>query len=230
MDREAQGENSSSQNVKLEVVHIAGGASGEARQIGFSDGSSFFMHREALLEFSVGTGTVLSRLELDEILLRSAVYAACDKAVEYLARREHSCQELVLKLRKKGYDPDTAEAAVEICRERGYADDYRFTEMWIKSRLKKHPEGRSSLAAGLARKGVPREIVREVLDEVLTDGQQDEALGQALSKYVRTRSADPKKVLNHLLRRGFRYADIKRHMAGLEEFAEEQNLEYNEYD
>ena len=230
MDREAQGENSSSQNVNLEVTDIRRGAQGETVSFGFSDGSSFFIHPEAAIEFSVRVGTVFSDTELKTILLRSAVFAARDKAVEYLARREHSANELILKLRKKGYDSETAREAVEICRERGYVDDRRFAEMWLESRMKKHPEGRSCLAAGLARKGVPRDIANEVLDDRLSDELQDDALSRTLSKYVRTRSAEPKKVVDHLLRRGFRYADIKRHMAGLEEFAEESSLEYNEYD
>lgn len=230
MDKEAQGENSSSQNVNLEVVQIEGGASCQAKSIGLSDGSSFFMHRDAVLEFSISVGTVLTHEQLDLFLCRSAVYAARDKAVEYLARREHSSNEIILKLRKKGYDDETADDAVRLLVERGYVDDRRFARMWIDSRLKKHPEGRSSLAAGLARKGVPREVANDVLNEKLTAELQDDALARSLEKYVRTRSADPQKVLNHLLRRGFRYADIKRHMAGLEPYAEETNLEYNEYD
>ena len=202
-------ENFSSQNVNLEVSDIGRGANGEVVSFGFPDGSSFFIHPQIAVEYSIRIGTEISRQLLEEILQQSAVYAARDKAVEYLARREHSSSELVLKLQKKGYDRETARAAVNICLDRGYADDRRFAEAWIESRLKKHPEGRSSLAAGLARKGVPRRIADEILEEMLSGDQERNALLQSLQKYVRTRSADPKKVLNHLLRRGFKYADIK---------------------
>ena len=216
--------------MSLEVTDVKRTPQGDVTGAVLSDGTTIALHPEAARESSVCIGAVFTREETEAIQLRSAVFAARDKAVEYLARREHSANELVLKLRKKGYDNESALEAVELCRVRGYVDDRRFAEMWINSRLKKHPEGRSSLAAGLARKGVPRDIANEVLERQISQESEDDALARSLSKYVRTRSADPKKALNHLLRRGFRYADIKRHMAGLEEFAEERNLEYNEYD
>ena len=216
--------------MSLEVTDIKRTSQGNITAAVFSDGTTAALHPEAALEYGVRIGAEFSREQAEELQLRSAVYAARDKAVEYLARREHSSNELVMKLRKKDYDAETARAAVELCRERGYVDDRRFASMWLASRLKKHPEGRSSLAAGLARKGVPRSIADEVLAEQLSDEHQEQALSEALAKYVRTRSADPRKVLNHLLRRGFKYADIKRHMAGLDEFIEESGTEYNEYD
>ncbi len=214
----------------LEVTDIRRTPQGDVTAAVFSDGSSISVHPEVALEFSIRIGIEFSEAQRDEILLRSAAFAARDKGVEYLARREHSASELILKLRKKDYDNDTARAAVELLKERGYVDDRRFAQMWVASRLKKHPEGRSSLAAGLARKGVAREIASEVLEQQVPDELENDALARSLAKYIRTRSADPKKVLNHLLRRGFRYADIKRHMAGLEEYSEETGLEYNEYD
>jgi len=228
MDREALGENFSSQNDNLEVINIRRGAFGETVAFGFSDGSSFFVHPEAAVEYSVRIGSKFSIEELREILFRSAGFAARDKAVEYLARREHSASELILKLRKKDYDWDTAAAAVDMLIEKGYVNDLRFARMWVESRLKKHPEGRSSLAAGLARKGVSRDTTNEVLDELLTEESQDDALSRCIEKYLRTRSAESRKLVNHLLRRGFKYGDIKRHIAGLDAFNEENEMEFSD--
>lgn len=214
----------------LEVVDIRKTPQGDVTAAELSDGSSIAVHPEAALEFFLHIGLVLSEDDAEAVQLRSAVFAARDKAVEYQARREHSASELILKLRKKDYDYETAASAVEILVERGWVDDRRFAAMWLESRIKKHPEGRSSLAAGLSKKGVPRDIVNEVLDDCLSEQQQDDALARSLEKYVRTRSADPKKIVNHLLRRGFRYADIKRHLDGLDRYAEETGMGFNEYD
>lgn len=216
MDKEVRGESFSSQNVNLEVTDIRRGVSGEAVQFSFSDGSSFFIHPEAAREYSVCRGAGFSSDQLNTILRRSAEYAARDKAVEYLSRRDHSAFELILKLRKKDYDKETAAAAVEMLKARGYVDDRRFAGLWIESRLKKHPEGRSSLLAGLARKGVSRDTAESVLGEVFTEEQEEESLDKCLEKYLRTRPADPGKLIKHLLRRGFRYGDIKRHTAEME--------------
>jgi regulatory protein len=228
MDREAHGENFSSQKDNLEVTDIQRGAFGETVYFGFSDGSSFFIHPEAALEYGVRLGSEYSIDQLREILFRSAAFAARDKAVDYLARREHSASELILKLRKKDYDYETAANAVDMLIERGYVNDRRFARMWAESRLKKHPEGRSSLAAGLARKGVSRDTTNEVLDELLTEESQDEALSRCIEKYLRTRSSESRKLINHLLRRGFKYGDIKRQIAGLDAFNEENDMEFSD--
>ncbi|MDC7125003.1 MAG: regulatory protein RecX [Spirochaetales bacterium] len=230
MDKEAQGENSSSQNVNFEVTHIERGAYGGAATVGLSDGSSFFMHSEVIREISLQVGTVCSIDEISHIKARSAVFLARDKAVEYLAAREYSSSEIVTKLMKKGYDKECSLEAVSLLEQRGYIDDERFAEMWVLSRLRKHPEGRSALAAGLYKKGISRSIIENTLDDCFTDDIKEEALSRCLEKYLRTRSREPKKVLNHLIRRGFRYADIKRHINGIEEFAEEKNLEITEYE
>ncbi len=205
----------------LEVTDIKRTPQGNITAAVFDDGAVIALHPEAALEFSVRIGKLFTQAQAEELQIRSAIYAARDKAVEYLALREHSSNELILKLRKKGYDQDTARAAVELCRERGYVDDRRFAEMWINSRLKKHPEGRSCLAAGLARKGVPGYIAADALNRLLTEDLLDDALTRCLEKYLRTRGSEPQRVVNHLLRRGFSYAGIKRHMSG---------LEYEEYD
>ena len=115
-------------------------------------------------------------------------------------------------------------------KERGYVDDSRFAELWLESRLKKHPEGRSSLLAGLARKGVSREISETVLNEHLSEEEQDDALSRCIEKYLRTRSIDSRKLINHLLRRGFKYGEIKRQMTGLDAFNEENNMEFSDYE
>ena len=163
-------------------------------------------------------------------MLRSAEFASRDKGLEYLAVRDHSAAELVLKLRKKGYDSETAAAGVEMLKERGYVNDKRFSELWVHSRLKKHPEGRSSLQAGLSRRGVDRSVAEEVLDEQLSDEILNDALSRCMEKYTRTRTKDPGKIINHLLRLGFRYGDIKRHMTGLEEYNEENDMEFSDND
>jgi regulatory protein len=216
MDREERGESFSSQSVKLEVTDIRRGVSGEAVQFSFSDGSSFFIHPEAAREFSVRQGAEFTSEEINTILTRSAEFAARDKAVDYLSRRDHSAFELILKLRKKDYDKETAVAAVDMLKARGYVDDRRFTGLWIESRLKKHPEGRSRLLAGLARKGISRDIAESVLGEIFSEEQQEEALERCMEKYLRARPADSGKLIRHLLSRGFGYGEIKRRMAEME--------------
>ena len=216
MDREAQEGNSSSRNVKLEVTDIRRGA-GNAVECSFSDGSSFFLHASAATDFYLRIGSELDQGRLEELLLCSARFAARDKAVEYLARREHSAGELVLKLMKKGYDRVTASDAVELLKQRGYVDDSRFARMWIESRLRRRPEGRSKLLAGLAAKGVARETAEAAVAGVFTAEEAEDALRRCAVKYIKTRKPSRQKLVNYLMGRGFSYGEITGTLQAMEE-------------
>lgn len=57
------------------------------------------------------------------------------KALELLARREHSRRELTRKLADRGFDADAAARAVGDMAERGWQDDARFAESLARSRM-----------------------------------------------------------------------------------------------
>lgn len=225
MDKEAQGENSSSQNVNIRVTTVKRGVHGEITSFGFSDGSSFFIHPELAIEYSVKIGIELSPEKIQFLQLQSIVYAARDKGVEYLAVREHSSLEILNKLKKKGYDHSSASKAVILLQEKNYLNDERFAKMWLKSRLKRHPEGRSSLVAGLSKKGISRKICEKILVAHFSEELEKQMLNICIKKFLRTKTDNPEKLLNHLIRRGFRYGDIKKQISGIEKIANKNSIE-----
>ena len=64
-----------------------------------------------------------------------------DRALKLLALREHSRKELENKLRQKGCSADDIIIALDRLEEENFLSDRRFCESYIRSRLRKSPEG-----------------------------------------------------------------------------------------
>lgn len=79
---------------------------------------------------------------------------AYDKALYLLGMREHGRRELEFKLIGKGYDGDEVSQTLDRLEDEGYLSDERFCESYIRSRLRRTPEGRSVMVHRLMAKGI----------------------------------------------------------------------------
>lgn len=87
------------------------------------------------------------------------------KAMDLLARREHSRLELVDKLRRHfGDSPELVEQTVERLAREGLQSDERYAEALVSTR-ERQGKGPLRIAQELRQKGVADEIVGGVLDE-----------------------------------------------------------------
>lgn len=138
-------------------------------------------------------GRELERSRAERLFGCSRALEARAKAVELLARRSHSVQELRLKLLRRTYTPSEADGALAWLSERGYLDDSSFARQWAQQRIERHPEGRVALVAGLRRRGVSREVAEAVAGELCTSETEREAAQAALGKLMRAgeRGAGP---------------------------------------
>ncbi|MCI7606426.1 MAG: recombination regulator RecX [Spirochaetales bacterium] len=91
--------------------------------------------------------------------------SAYDKAVSLLAIREHTKKELKEKLENKGFQEAEISSSLERLEKEGYISEERFAEVFIRSRLKKSPEGYTLILCRLMEKGCPRDIAYRALDE-----------------------------------------------------------------
>ncbi len=129
--------------------------------------------------------------------------------MDFLARRSHFERELERKLHQRGYDSEEVADTLERLRDQGFVDDRRTAGEFVRSRLRRAPEGRRKLSSELSRRGVPSEIITEVLEEETDDDDRDLAR-QAANRWQRTRSrpgrsAELEKaaLARHLAGRGF---------------------------
>ena len=85
------------------------------------------------------------------------------KAMDLLARREHSVAELRRKLLAKGYEPSTVDEQLQKLEQENLLSDRRFTESYVNFRSKKG-FGPMRIEQELKEKGIGHELQQEYLD------------------------------------------------------------------
>jgi len=93
------------------------------------------------------------------------------KAVDLLARREHSEKELKQKLSRYDFESDLIDGVLEELIERDYLNDWRFARLWMSHRIDKG-YGPYQVESGVIAKGVSRFIAAEILIELDVDWMQ----------------------------------------------------------
>lgn len=83
-----------------------------------------------------------------------------ERALRYLAQRDHSRAELARKLAGHGSDAEIADI-IDRMGELGLQSDRRFAEAWVRSKAGRF--GVARMRSELARRGVERELVDEAL-------------------------------------------------------------------
>jgi regulatory protein len=83
--------------------------------------------------------------------------------MDMLARREHTCGELVQKLVTRGHPPASAEATVAALQREGLVSDERFVEMLLHAR-RGRGVGPLRIQQELRQKGVAPELIERWLD------------------------------------------------------------------
>lgn len=132
------------------------------------------------------------------------------KAIDLLARRDHSEKELEDKLRSRGGEEDDVARVLSDLRGIGLLDDRRFARSFLLFRADKAWGPRRYRQELLAR-GVTSELIDEVLEEL----RQSEDVPdpgdklQALVTRELRRGKEPQKVVASLVRRGFGYSDVQ---------------------
>ena len=86
-----------------------------------------------------------------------------DKALAYLARRDHTQHELTRKLLHAGYAEEEIKTALDELSQRGWLSSQRFAENYITQKQAKF--GNQKLAYELLHKGVEESVVQQALAE-----------------------------------------------------------------
>jgi len=140
---------------------------------------------------------------------------AKNNAYALLRQRPRSVCEIRSRLKLKGYNDDLIKDIVSSLELTGDLNDEKFAKMWVESRMHSNPVGDVVLKHELKGKGVSDSIIEAALSEKA--GKYDEyelALSMAKDRFERLKKLDRRKamkrVYDFLLRRGFKYDNIRR--------------------
>jgi len=94
--------------------------------------------------------------------------SARNKAMDLLARREHSAHELRQKLKQRDFDHEEIERALEVLQQDNLQSDAQFTESYINNRINAGL-GPVKIIHELRQKGVASDLIDEQMSELSAD-------------------------------------------------------------
>ncbi len=213
MDNAARAGGSSSRNAER-IARISAGRAGRC-EVHLLDGSTFSVPRSLVVDLGLREGATLGREAAAALRTAARGIDAEEKAIELLARRDHSVSRLKAKLVERGFDAGAVDAACASLLRRGYLDDGRFARLWLESRIRRRNEGRAKLLAGLVGRGVDRMVAAQALSEIVSDSYEEEAFSRAVAEIERVARGEPKRIARRLSTRGFRAEFIGRYLDGV---------------
>ena len=140
-----------------------------------------------------------------------------NKMLSFLARREHSAEELRRKLKQSSYISKTANFSdlLELClqemQEKGFQSDDRFTRQYVESKLENKSHGPLKILAVLFNRGIPSELANLVLNEL---GDQELWLKKSIECLEKIQKKGkpltPQNLSQKLYQKGFTWETIEK--------------------
>ena len=176
-------------------------------------GKKMALYRQTVEDFALYTGKELSSEEWEALLESAGKMSARMRAVRIVTASAVSKRDLQERLVRKGEDPTQAREAVDWMESLSLVDDRKTAEHVVENCIRKG-YGLSRAKQALYEKRIPKEL----WDDVLADypDQIDK-----ITQYLSTRLTDPedekqvRRAIDALIRRGHRYADIRRALSNL---------------
>ena len=162
------------------------------------------------LEENCSSGFFLFMPDAADVRGRPMQVSARNKAMDLLARREHSEAELRRKLQARGYEAPAVEQAVDSLLRDGLLSDLRFAESYVHQRFN---AGMGPLRIGyeLRQKGVADELAEQCLEtfgerwDELLEGLRRRKYGEAIpedyaarmkqARFLQNRGFSPESVM-----------------------------------
>ncbi|MBR4036399.1 MAG: RecX family transcriptional regulator [Oscillospiraceae bacterium] len=162
---------------------------------------------------NIQIGSCFTQQELACISKQSQDTKAVDKAYTLLSTRMHSKKELYDKLLRK-FEPENARYAVDKMEELGPVDDAAFAQLKAEYLLNVKKQSLSAVRLKLSSLGIDKDIIDSVLFSFELDNQIDDITRLLQTKY-RSKLSAPDKVIASLMRKGFKYGEIRQALDNL---------------
>lgn len=190
---------------------------------------AFGVSEDLLVAFGLHKGMEIP-LELQDKLRREEqIQKAYQQALNFLAYRQRSAQEIRNYLIEKGYDSEI-ELAIDKLRHVNLIDDQAFADAYVKTSIVSGKKGPQRIEHELLQKGVALNLIQQSLDQFFTEEDQiDIGLKLAEKKWTTFNNLSNRearqKVNQYLMQRGFSQAIIRQINQAFEPTMD-QNSEY----
>lgn len=158
-------------------------------------------------KYDVATGAVMDAEQLETIIFESEKTVCTEYLIQYLCKFPCSEKKAVLKLKDKGYSPQSIENSVKIAKEYGYINDYDYAKRYADSKISNC--GTHKIKSELSRLGINSAVISEILSDLDGDEVMDGAMNLA-RKWWRSRDIDDRtdknKFVNYMNSRGYEWS------------------------
>jgi regulatory protein len=137
-----------------------------------------------------------------------------DIAVRYLARREYGIEELKRKLVQRGAESDLVEQVVADCAEQGLVSDERFTEMYVRMRIRRC-FGPMKIRGELRQRGIPDYLIADAMQMDQETWLESAVQWAARRIHGELDFAQKAKIHRKLMNRGFNHEQANTALARL---------------
>lgn len=192
----------------MNITKISPAVKTEGRYNVFVDNEfSFSLDETQLVTLGLKKGDAIDELQLSELKNESDFGKNYIRAVDLISRRLRSEREIRDYARRKQWTEDNTERVIDRLCERGYLNDERFAESFVRSRANTRNFSAKRMKVELQKKGVKPDIITNILAES-DDYDEMAALRKMIAKKI-NKYDDERKLVAYLARQGFKYDDIK---------------------
>lgn len=192
----------------MNITKISPAVKTEGRYNVFVDNEfSFSLDETQLVTLGLKKGDAIDEVQLSELKNESDFGKNYIRAVDLISRRLRSEREIRDYARRKQWTEDNTERVIDRLCERGYLNDERFAESFVRSRANTRNFSAKRMKVELQKKGVKPDIITNILAES-DDYDEMAALRKMIAKKI-NKYDDERKLVAYLARQGFKYDDIK---------------------
>ena len=157
--------------------------------------------------------------------------AALRHALRLLARKGYFENALREKLRARCPDPDAVEKVIDKLRSLNYLNDLHLAAGLARGWREERSWGRHRIVHELVRRGLAKDAAEASIQPLFAEQTEAGALAKAAAKWQRQHgpaksAADRKKLADYLARRGFDFADIRRHVPRIDTDGEDEPYDW----
>ncbi len=184
-------------------------------------GEVFEWFTDIILKYKVSAS-----MSLDDELLRSIVsennlMQAKRDLYAYTSYSPRTRQQVIDKIKTKGYGEEVIDGVVAFLTEFGLLDDRKFAISYINTKLKTKSPSKLKLKMELIAKGISKNIAEEALSATYPHELSPEIVLKAAQKKYRMIQNKPKEkhktmIINYLRGQGFDWSDISKALEELE--------------
>lgn len=190
----------------------------------FIDGKyRFSLDVNQIIDLKIKVGCEYDEVELATLEKEGQFSKLYSRTLVYCLIRPHSKHEIKGYLYRKtisqkcrdgsirsGVSSDLTSRVYERLCEKGYIDDRKFADYWVSNRFLSKGVSQRKMIAELRAKGIDDDYIQQSL-QATSRNDMDEI--QKIINKKRHHYSDERKLMNYLIRLGFRYDDIKQVLA-----------------